>query len=131
VVIPLFLDTKVSTHSEFLTDVKNADLKFFTKGEIEKIEATASSQVLFGVFSFAGESLEEMVGMATQTGTKLANFWANDEVKSVIEKSATRKYLTIVNDSPSEVSLQITSPQPFALSDTLITVNAHYGDTEV
>jgi hypothetical protein len=125
------LDEKGQTHAEFLTGVKNADLKLFTREEISHIKGNAGQQVLFGVFAFVGDNLEDMVGMVTQKGTDLGAFWESPEVQSVISQSDTRKYLTIVNESSAEVSLQITSSQPFALPDTLLEVSAHYGDTEV
>ncbi|MDR2416098.1 MAG: hypothetical protein LBD75_05885 [Candidatus Peribacteria bacterium] len=83
------------------------------------------------MFAFSGDTFDEMVGMVMQTGNKLEEFLEKEEVKNVLKLSQTRRYLSIVNTSSSEIQFSLTSSQFFALSDSQISVQAHYGDTEV
>jgi hypothetical protein len=61
----------------------------------------------------------------------LGNFWGDGEVKNILKLPAVRKYLTIVNISSDTIPLQIEASSPFALADTTMYVQSHYGDTEV
>ena len=72
-----------------------------------------------------------MVGMVTQMGMNLQTFWSDKEVESVTKNTTTRKYLTIVNPSATDVNISVRSPFPFALFDTAIAVQSHYGNVEV
>jgi hypothetical protein len=141
IVIPLFLDTLTSSHKDILTGIKNADLTPFSIEQIKQIKGNAGQKELsFGIFAFSGDTFDEMVIMVMQTGTDLHRFLedvlSNEEIlpadqKNILTSTNTKAYLTIVNTSDEGVEFKISSSQPFALSDTQINVQAHYGDTEV
>ena len=131
VVIPLFLDSKLLGHAGRLKGVKEQDLEKYTDVRSISLENRSNAALSFGVFAFLGDGLEEMIGMVTKTGTNLQGFFATEEVKAVLDLSAVRKYLTIVNSTPNEVPLVVRSSVPFALATTVIGVQAHYGGTEV
>jgi hypothetical protein len=135
------LDDQKNTHREYVTEVKSVDLTRFNIEQIEKIEGGASQKELsFGIFAFSGDAFDDMVFVVIQTGTDLGSFLEkvlkNEDIiteqqKSMFTLPTTKAYLTIVNTSPSELEFSLTSKELFALSDSNISVQAHYGDTEV
>ncbi|MDR2191200.1 MAG: hypothetical protein LBP53_08835 [Candidatus Peribacteria bacterium] len=131
IVIPLFLDNKELGHSGWLTGVKAEELEKYTQNISLTNEKNAD--LFFGIFAFSGEQSDEMVGMVSKTGKTLATFLGDGEVKAVLANTALRKYLTIVNPTSNPtVSITLTATsQPFAIADTHINVQAHYGDTDV
>ena len=72
-----------------------------------------------------------MTDMAMAEESNLSEFWKRDTVKEILKNADIRRYLTIVNPNPSEVSFCIQSSESLPSPDSFIQVSAHYGDTEV
>ena len=69
--------------------------------------------------------------MTTATEKSLAQFLLKEYPSELLKHGETFKYLTIVNPNTEAVAFCISAPKELPLADTLITVQAHYGDTEV
>ena len=137
VVAPLFYDHagESKKHSNYLA--KKTQVSPMGNISSIAIKDRTPGELTFGVFAFSGEAMETMISMASAHGTELSTFFLGAAVKKVIELDTRsdptiRKFLTIVNSSSSTVSFCIFSNKDaLASQDTLITVRAHYGDTEV
>ncbi|MDR0607784.1 MAG: hypothetical protein LBG52_05590 [Candidatus Peribacteria bacterium] len=137
-VIPLFLDNKISSHKDFLIEAKSAQFSHFDESQTKGFSATITPtgrSVYFGIFAFSGDQMEEMLGMISQIG-KNFSVLRNDDAEgvwsSIFANSTARKYFTILNGESSDIAVCIESRETaFAISMADISVWSHYGDTEV
>lgn len=135
--LPLFYDNGTPPHRGIVTG--SISYTQLSKSEIQKITfkylEPNNAELVFGLFAFSSETLMDMVDMVTATGTSLKGFFDNfnDTEKNItlLNNESTFKYLTIVNPTDEEISFCIETSKELPVADTLITVQAHYGDTEV
>ncbi|MDR0369690.1 MAG: hypothetical protein LBH96_04180 [Candidatus Peribacteria bacterium] len=134
IVIPLFYDKGADTHQKILSE--NNQYQHLSRTDIQSISLTHlnpnNAEFIFGLFAFSDETLRDMVDMVTATENNISFFLKDNEyVSDVLTNEKTFKYLTIVNPNDLEVKLCITAGVALPVADTLISVQAHYGNTDV
>jgi hypothetical protein len=63
-VVPLFLDT-VQGHPQSLKPPQKGEITYFDDKRIKDSKGGENKELVFGIFAFSGDSIEEMTDMVT------------------------------------------------------------------
>lgn len=147
ITIPMYIDNEKShiwalgnqmNNIKYFTDVNDNVSKLNIR--IEWLQSTdTENDVLYSFYAYSGENLSIIDEVSfTQNGTLDSNWKLDisqitgslDKIKTMNNKKIT-SYLVILNQSSDTWYLVITWDQPFALWETTIVSQWHYGDTDV